>query len=188
MTDTVHPLTVDRVRSARRRIHAYIDQEMTGLGADSAVFAQEAASMSGQEFFERWVRPEIPPPPAIALLFNTEWLEIEPSRVTLALEPSELMLNPISGAVWGGITATVLDIVLGAAIHTTLPAGTAYATSDLHTRYVRPVVAETGRVIATGAVLHAGRTHATAEGRIEVEATGKLIATATEGCSILRPS
>jgi uncharacterized protein (TIGR00369 family) len=188
MTETAHPLTLERVRTVRRRIHAYIDQEMRGLGADATTLAREAASMGGQEFFERWLRPEIPPPPALGVLFNTEWIEIEPSRVALTVEPSEVMFNPISGAVWGGITATVLDIVLGAAIHTTLPAGTAYATSDLHTRYVRPVTADTGRLTATGTVLHAGRSHATAEGRIEAEATGKLIATATGGCTILRPS
>jgi uncharacterized protein (TIGR00369 family) len=187
MTETTHPLTLDRVRSVRRRIHAYIEKEMRGLGTDPAVFAREAATMGGQEFFERWLGPEIPPPPALGVLFNTEWVEIEPSRAALVVEPSEVMFNPISGALWGGITATVLDIVMGAAIHTTLPAGTAFATSDLHTRYVRPVTADTGRLMATGAVLHAGRTHATAQGRIEAEGTGKLIATATTGCTIFRP-
>jgi uncharacterized protein (TIGR00369 family) len=188
MTDTTQAITVDRVRTVRRRIHAYIDEQMSELGADPAMFAREAASMGGQEFFERWLLPEIPPPPTLGVLFNMEWVEVNPSRAALTVEPSELMFNPISGALWGGITATVLDIALGAAIHTTLPAGTAYATSDLHTRFVRPVTADTGRLIASGAVLHGGRTHATAEGWIEVDATGKLIASATQGCAILRPA
>jgi uncharacterized protein (TIGR00369 family) len=188
MTGTTQPLTLDRVRSARERIHAYIDEEMRGLGGDPATFAAQAAAMDGLDFFSQWVQSEIPPPPALGVMFNTEWVEVEPARVALVLEPAEWMLNPISGALWGGISATVLDIVLGAAIHTTLPAGTAYATSDLHTRYVRPVTAETGRLMASATVLHTGRTHATPAGRIEVEATGKLIATATAGLTILRPA
>ena len=76
----------------------------------------------------------------------------------------------------------------GAAVHTTLPAGTGYATSDLHTRYIRAMNAGTGRVIVTGAVVHAGRRQATAEGRVEAEATAKLIATGTASFAILRPS
>jgi uncharacterized protein (TIGR00369 family) len=69
-----------------------------------------------------------------------------------------------------------------------LPARTGYATTDLHIRFIRAITADTGRVLATGIVVHAGRRHAVADGRIEVEATGKLIATGTADCPILRPS
>jgi uncharacterized protein (TIGR00369 family) len=188
MTDTTHSLTLDRVRSVRRKVHAYLAQEMRELGADPTMLTQEAVNMSGLEGLERWLRPEIPPPPPLGVLFGIEWVEIEPSRAVLALEPAEWMFNPILGAVFGGVTATLLDTVCGAAVHTTLPAGTGYATTDLHTRYMRAMNAGTGRVIVTGTVIHAGRRHATAEGRVEVEATGKLIATGTAGCTILRPS
>jgi acyl-coenzyme A thioesterase PaaI-like protein len=47
------------------------------------------------------------------------------------------------------------------------------------------MTAETGRVLAEGTVVHSGRRQATADGRITVEATGKVIATATTGCIIL---
>jgi uncharacterized protein (TIGR00369 family) len=187
MTDSTHLVTLDRARSVRRRIHAYVDQETRKLGADPPMLAQQALNMSGLEFLERWLRYDgIPPPPAIAMLFCAEWVEVEPSRAVAALEPAEWMFNP-SGAVYGGVTATLIDMVLGAAVQTTLPAGTGYATTDLHTRYIRAMTAETGRVLATGTVIHAGRRHAVAEGRVEVEGTGKLIATGTADCSILRP-
>jgi uncharacterized protein (TIGR00369 family) len=186
VTDTTHPLMTDRAQGARRRIHAYLAQQMRELGADPMMLAQEASNLSGLEFLERWLRPEMPPPPPIAVLFGMEWVEIEPSRVALALEPEEWMFNPI-GAVHGGIAATLLDTVLGCAVHTTLPAGTGYATTDLHIRYLRAMTADTGRVVATGTVVHAGGRYATAEGRVEVEATGKLIATGTAGCTILPP-
>jgi uncharacterized protein (TIGR00369 family) len=184
MTDTTHSVTLDRARSVRRRIQAYIAEEMRELGADPMMLAQQAANMSGLEFLQRWLRPEAPPPPPIAVLLGMEWVEIEPSRVVGALEPADWMFNPI-GSIHGGIAATMLDTVLGCAVQTTLPAGSGYATTDLHVRYIRPMDTGTGRVIATGTVVHAGRRHATAEGRVEVEATGKLIATGTAGCAIL---
>jgi uncharacterized protein (TIGR00369 family) len=187
MTDTTRSLTMEHVRSVRRRINEYLAQEMRQLGADPTISAEEALNMSGLEFFERWFRPEIPPPPAIVVLFGMEWVELEPSRAVLALEPVEWMFNPL-GTIHGGISATLLDTAMSCAVHTTLPAGTGYATTDLHTRFIRALNTETGRVIATGTVAHPGRRHATAEGRVEVEASGKLIATGTAACTILRPS
>src|SRR5207244_1864401 len=141
--------------------------------------AEQALDLSGVEYLQRWVpSPDVAPPPPIALLFCMEWVELEPSRAVVSLEPAEWMFNAL-GVIHGGVAATLLDTVLGAAVHSTLPAGTGFATTDLHTRYIRAMTAVTGRVIATGAAVHSGRRQATAEGRIEAEATGKLIATAT---------
>jgi uncharacterized protein (TIGR00369 family) len=188
MTETAHSVTLDRARSVRSRINAHLVQEARDLGADPTILAQQALTMSGLEFFQRWLRyDDLPPPPPIALLFCMEWVEVEPSRAVLALEAAEWMFGP-SGAVYGGVAATLVDTVLGAAVQTTLPAGTGYATTDLHMRFIRAMNADTGRVIATGTVVHAGRRHAIAEGRVEVEATGKLMATGTADCPIIRPS
>ena len=104
-------LTLDRVRGARDRIRGHVDREMRDLGADPAAFAQDAISLSGLEWLERWLQPEIPPPPPVAVLFGAEWTRIAPSRVTLVLEPGEWMFNPF-GAVYGGLTSTVLDIAM----------------------------------------------------------------------------
>ena len=117
-------------------------------------------------------------------MLGMEIVEVAPSRVVFALEPAEWMFNPI-GSVHGGIAATLLDSAMGCAIHTALPAGTGYTTADLEVRYLRAMTAETGRVRAVGTVVQTGRRQATAEGRIEVEATNKLIATATTGCIVL---
>ena len=189
MTEAVAmpPTDWESVRRARRAVEGRLDREMRELNADPAALARQAGAMSGLEWLEQWLRPTFPPPPALGMLFGIEWLEIEPSRVTLAFEPADWMFSPF-GAVFGGVTATVIDTVLGAAVHTALPAGTGYATSDLHVRYVRAMGPGTGRVLATGAVVHAGRRQAAAEARVEDEATGKLIATGTAGCTILGPS
>ena len=150
---------------------------------DPNELAEAASGLTGLEFVDRIRRGELAPPP-IAALLGMELIEVAPSRVVFALEPAEWMFNPI-GSVHGGIAATLLDSAMGCAIQTALPAGSRYTTADLHVRYLRPMTAETGRVLATGTVLGAGRRQATAEGRVEVQATGKLIATGTTGCIVL---
>ena len=101
-----------------------------------------------------------------------------------AVTPAEWMYNPI-GSVHGGVAATLLDSSLGCAIHTTLPAGVGYTTSDLQVRYVRAMSASTGRVLAESTVVHRGRKLATAEGRLYAEDGGKLFAHGTTSCLIL---
>ena len=138
---------------------------------------------SGLSFIQAIASGELPPPP-IAQLLGMDIVEASEGRAVFALEPAEWMFNPI-GSVHGGIAATLLDSCMGCAVQTVLPEGSAYTTSDLQVRYLRAMTAETGRVLAEGTVVHAGRRQATAEGRVTIEATGKVIATATTGCVIL---
>ena len=138
---------------------------------------------TGLEFISAAMGGELSPPP-IARLIGMETVAVEEGRVVFAATPAEWMYNPI-GSVHGGIAATLLDSCMGCAVQTRLPAGVGYTTSDLQVRYLRAMTADTGRVLAEGTVTHAGRRQATAEGRLTVEATGKLIATATTGCIVL---
>jgi uncharacterized protein (TIGR00369 family) len=71
---------------------------------------------------------------------------------------------------------------MGCAVQTLLAPGQGYGTVDLHIRYLRPILATTGRVRAEGTVVHRGGRLVTAEGRIIAEATGKLLATGTTSC------
>jgi uncharacterized protein (TIGR00369 family) len=146
----------------------------------SAILARER---TGMEVLQAIIDGELPPPP-IAELLGMELVEVNAGRAVFAVEPAEWMYNPI-GSVHGGIGATLLDSCMGCAIHSTLPAGVGYTTSDLQIRYSRGMTVETGRVIAEGTVVHGGRRLATAEGRLTVEATGKLIAHATTGCILI---
>jgi len=66
--------------------------------------------------------------------------------------------------------------VTGVALHTTLPAGASYTTTDLKVTFTRPILLDTGRVLAEGTVVHRGRKLATAEARVTAEDTGKLLA------------
>jgi uncharacterized protein (TIGR00369 family) len=146
----------------------------------SALLARER---SGMEVLQAMMDGAVGVPP-IADLLGMSLVEFGEGRAVFAVEPAEWMYNPI-GSVHGGIAATLLDSCMGCAIHSTLPAGVAYATSDLQIRYARGMTVDTGRVVAEGTVVHAGRRLATAEGRLTEAATGKLIAHATTGCILI---
>jgi uncharacterized protein (TIGR00369 family) len=151
---------------------------------DPSVSAATSRDRSGMELLQAIVDGTLPPPP-IAELMGMSLDEVQAGRVVFSLEPAEWMYNPI-GSVHGGVAATVLDSCMGCAIHSLLPAGVGYTTSDLQVRYSRGMTVATGRVLAEGTVVHAGRRLATAEGRLTAAADGKLIAHATTGCIVLR--
>ena len=151
----------------------------------SAQLHRASTHTDGVAFLEAIRTGELPPPP-IAALLGFEIRSIEKGAVTFTLIPTEEHYNPI-GMVHGGVAATLLDTVMGCAVHTTLPAGVGYTTLDISVRFQRAVTIDTGTVVATGTVVHAGRRTATAEARLVAEATGKLLATATSTLLIVTP-
>jgi uncharacterized protein (TIGR00369 family) len=150
---------------------------------DPVAAAARGRAMSGLEFLSAIVEGTLPPPP-IAELFGFSVIEVQHGRAVFAMEPAEWMYNPI-GSVHGGVAATLLDSCMGCAVHSTLPAGVGWTTSDLQVRYIRAMSAVTGRVLAEGTVVHSGARTATAQGRLFVESDGTLIAHASTGCVIL---
>jgi len=97
--------------------------------------------------------------------------------------PAAAHLNPL-GTVHGGVAMTLLDSAAGAAVHSTLAAGAAYATLETKVNLVRAVRPTTGPLLAEGSVVHRGSTIATAQCRL-TDADGKLYAHATSTCLIL---
>ena len=73
---------------------------------------------------------------------------------------------------------------MACAVQSTLPVGQGYTTIELKVNLVRALSHDTGPVRAEGKVINAGRTLATAEGRL-VDADGKLYAHGTTTCLIL---
>jgi uncharacterized protein (TIGR00369 family) len=151
---------------------------------DPRASAAAALELSGLEGMKAIIAGKLAPPP-LARVLDFAIIEAEPGRALFALEPTEWMYNPL-GTVHGGVAATLLDSCMGCAVHTTLGAGVGYTTTDLQVRYVRAMDEGTGRVLAEGRVVHAGRRTATAEGRLFVESDERLIAHGTTGCVILR--
>jgi uncharacterized protein (TIGR00369 family) len=134
---------------------------------DPAETAALSQGLPGLEILHRIASGLIPGPPAAALL-GFEPTYVLPGRVAFAYEPREEHYNTL-GAVHGGILTTVLDTVMGCAVHSKLDAGVAPVTIELKTSFVHPVTLGSGVLRAEGAVVHPGARVATAEARLEGE-------------------
>jgi uncharacterized protein (TIGR00369 family) len=153
---------------------------------DPVATAAAGAELSGIEYLRKIVAGELPPPP-IGVLMRMRPVELDDAgRAVFEGAPAEEHYNPI-GLVHGGYAATLLDSVMGCAVHATLPAGVGYTTLTLELKYVRPITRENGRVLAEGEVVHRGRRQATTQGRLIDADTEKLLAHATGTCLIFSP-
>ncbi len=159
---------------SRTRTYSW-DDPMTG--------AERGRYMSGIEYLKAIKAGELPPPP-IANTLEIGISEIEEGRVVFTVVPEEYHYNLI-GTVHGGLAATLLDLTLGCAIYSMLPAGTGYTTLELKINYIRAMNALTGKVYCKGKVIHVGGRVATAEGYV-TDAQNKLYAHATTTCIILK--
>ena len=121
--------------------------------------------------------------PSIRRLIGMRFDEIEHGRVVMSLDTRPDFTNPLV-TVHGGIAATLLDSVMGCAVHTTLPAGVSYTSLEIKVNYIRAARTDGQTLTATGSVVHVGRRTATAEGKV-LDGNGKLIAHATTTCLVL---
>jgi uncharacterized protein (TIGR00369 family) len=162
-----------------------VDTERTRVvtWADPAVTAAAAVGRSGLEFIQALAAGEIPPPPIVSTI-GARLERVTEGEVVFSLDPAEYHYNPI-GSVHGGVYATLLDSATGCAVHTMLSAGVGYTSLDLSVKFLRAMRVATGTVTCTGRVVHLGHRTALAEARLEA-AGGKLLATATSSCLILR--
>lgn len=146
---------------------------------DPAPTNKVVGTQAGVDVLRAMKNGELPPPP-VAMLVGLEFQEVEQGRIVMSLVPGEVHYNPLR-TVHGGIIATILDTVMGCAVHSTLAAGRGYTTLSISVNYIRAVTIATGRVTATGTIEHAGRSTAIARGTLH-DAAGKLMATAETTC------
>ena len=149
---------------------------------DPMALAKRAREMNGLEFFQTLLREGGAPPPIMKLMGQT-LEEVEAGRIVMKLEPGEHLYNPI-GVVHGGAMATLLDSVMGCAVHTMLPKGRAYTTLEIKVNYLRAITAGSGPIFGEVKTVHVGRKSAVAEGKA-YDSAGKLYATASTTCIVL---
>ena len=123
------------------------------------------------------------PPAPIQELLGFTLVEVGEGAAVFECTPLSTMLNPL-GSVHGGVAMTLLDSACGAAVHTTLASGEAYATLETKVNLVRAMTPDTGAVHASGKILHRGGRVATAEAHL-TDRSGSLLAHATSTCLIL---
>jgi uncharacterized protein (TIGR00369 family) len=139
--------------------------------------------LSGLDVLRAMVRGELPAPP-ISHLLGFTLTEAEDGRVVFEGVPAEYHYNPI-GSVHGGFALTLFDSALGCAIHSRLPAGVGYTTTDVQVRFIRGLTKDTGPVRCEGKALHVGRATGVAEARL-TDGRGSLLGIGTTTCAILR--
>ncbi len=149
------------------------------LAASSAL-----REMSGLEAIQAVRDGRVSPPP-IARLMNFTIVEADEGRVVFEGYPGEEHYNPIS-VVHCGFALTLFDSAMGCAIHTTLPKGVGYTTTDVQVRFIRAITKDTGPVRCEAKVVHVGRSTAVAEATLR-DGKGRVLGTGTTACAILRP-
>ncbi|HGM7288844.1 TPA: PaaI family thioesterase [Serratia marcescens] len=155
---------------------------MTDLPPEERVM--DPTKMTGLALLQAAMDGKIPPA-SIAETVPMKPAEVKEGYIRIVARADERHLNPLGG-VHGGFAATVLDSVTGCAVHSTLGAGTGYGTVDLQVKMLRPVPKDID-LIAEGRLVYASKNVAFAEGTLKT-AEGKLLASATATCFIIRPT
>jgi len=159
-----------------------INRKRTYEWSNPLATAEKAKAMSGFDFLNGILKDEIPPPPiATTLDFNP--ISVEKGKVVFEFQPQEFHFNPI-GSVHGGVITTVLDTVMGCAIHSVLEQGVAYTTLELKVNFIKAITLKNGKMEAEGRLIHSGKTTALVEADLKDE-EGKLYAHSVSTCIIL---
>lgn len=140
-------------------------------------------SMSGLDYMKAVRDGEIAGPP-IAGLMNIGVHEVAEGRVTFRGTPEFFHCNPMK-VVHGGWYGTLLDSALGCAVMTTVPKGSVYTTLEYKVNITRPIPLGT-EVEAVATIQHSGRSTGVANGEIRGVADGKLYATGSTTCIIMK--
>ena len=156
---------------------------ITAASPDQLPDLETTLSMSGLEYMQAMQRGALAAPPIWSLI-NYTIEEIAEGRTVFRGTPEFRHVNP-AGGVHGGWYGTLLDTCMSCAVMTITPKGSIYTTLEYKVNMVGaiPVGSE---ILATGTIDHAGRTTGVARGEIRDAASGKLYATGSATCLIMK--
>lgn len=140
-------------------------------------------ALSGLEFMTGILEGRLPGPP-IGQTMGYGLHSVEEGRVVFRGTPEFKTTNPM-GTVHGGWYGTLLDSAMACAVMTRVPRGAVYTTLEYKISIIRPI--PLGMLIdCEGIVDHAGRSTGIAHGEIRGVEDGKLYATGTTTCIIMK--
>jgi uncharacterized protein (TIGR00369 family) len=139
--------------------------------------------LSGLEVMRGALAGRLPRPPFHHLTGIT-LREAGDGEATFSMPASRWLCAPPPGRLQGGTVAWLAETALGAAIQTTLPAGTALAPIDLKVNFLRPAAADGRELLAHGTVMHRGRRIAVANAEV-TDGDGRRVALATGSAMVL---
>ncbi len=143
----------------------------------------ELLSMSGLDFMTGILNGTLPGPP-IANTMGYRLHTVSDGRVTFRGTPEFNVTNPM-GTVHGGWYGTLLDSAMACAVMTKVPAGSVYTTLEYKINITRGI--PLGMTIdCIGTIDHSGRSTGVAKGEIRGVDDGKLYATGSTTCIIMK--
>ena len=156
---------------------------MIANGPEDLLSQAEILGMSGLAFMQGILNGRLPAPPIAGTLdFRLYW--VEEGRAVFRGAPTFAATNPM-GTVHGGWYGTLLDSALACAVMTRVPKGAVYTTLEYKINILRAIPLGM-EIEASGDVDHAGRSTGVAHGEIRGVEDGKLYATGSTTCIIMR--
>jgi uncharacterized protein (TIGR00369 family) len=101
-----------------------------------------------------------------------------------AVLPSAAWFSNGGASIYGGLLALAAEFTMGAAVYSTLPAGDVFATLDMHIRFTRPALLNSGDITLTASVRHRGR-HLRVSSCDVDNAEGRRLAMATSSALVV---
>ena len=139
---------------------------------------------SGLAILRAQIAGELPKPP-IAHLCGIHPVAAEEGKTVWSMPATEWLCSPARGRLYGGATAYLAGTACDGTYQSIVRRGTAFAPIDLKVYFLRPVEPDERDLVATGTIMHRGRTLAVASSEV-VDADGKLVAVAV-GSALLQP-
>ena len=134
-----------------------------------------------RELIDSWVHRGAPVAP-IGQLLGFRFTRYEEGIIRVEMEVGPTHHNPL-GIVHGGIYCDLADAAMGMALAGALADDEGFATLQLQASYLRAV--RQGLLVATGRVVHRGRTVAHLESEV-CDGEGRPVARLTSVCSIFQ--
>ena len=111
-----------------------------------------------------------------------------PTRVAdghlTATLPTSAWFSNGGPSMYGGMLAWASEFTMGAAVYSTLSAGDLFATLDMHIRFTRPALINSGDLTLTASVRHRGRLLRVTSCEVD-NAEGKRVAMATSSALVV---
>lgn len=143
----------------------------------------QITDISGLEFMQGILDGTLPHPP-IGPTLNYHLHSVEPGKVAFRGTPEFEHCNPMR-TVHGGWYGTLLDSCMACAVMTKLPKGAAYTTLEYKINITRPIPVGM-EIEALGLTDHVGRKTGVAHGEIRGVEDGKLYATGSTTCIVMK--
>ena len=150
---------------------------------DDLLSQSEILSLSGLEFMQKILDGTNPGPP-IGQTMGYALHAVEDGRVTFRGAPEFNVTNPV-GTVHGGWYGTLLDSAMACAVMTKVPRGSVYTTLEYKINILRAIPLGT-QIDCVGAIDHVGRSTGVSHGEIRGVADGRLYATGSTTCIVMK--